>query len=379
MPHRYPHEPINQPIAALLPRGDSGFQFVLYGDCCSGIPAAPHEATFASVNAALCRLWPPPAFICFLGDEISGLTADYEALLAQWNHWFKSEMAWLDLNAIPLYHVPSNHTTYDEPSEQVFRDILTHLPRNGPNGQVGLSYYIRRDDLLLVFINTSSVQLGGDGWVETEWLDQVLLQNTDAVYKLVLGHQPIFPVNGYASPRMCEVEPHTGKRLWTMLVDNGVLAYLCSHMLCFDVQVHEGVLQILTSGAGTAHLLPDDYLHFAQIAVDQAGLRCQTVDPDGEVREAISWPLKVPSVAHWAPLNAGVTFAPALEFSNKSYSALELFFKFEGITSADTESHPQTFLSAWDTETRLSLLWIGVSGLKRELIVKLTPVEGRSP
>jgi hypothetical protein len=92
---RYPHAPIAQPIPALSPRDATGCQFLIYGDCCSGVPGAPHEATFAAVNAVVSRVWPAPEFICFLGDEISGLTADYAALRAQWRHWFEHEMAWL--------------------------------------------------------------------------------------------------------------------------------------------------------------------------------------------------------------------------------------------------------------------------------------------
>ena len=36
-------------IPALEPRGP-GHRFVFYGDACSGVPGAPHERTFASVN-----------------------------------------------------------------------------------------------------------------------------------------------------------------------------------------------------------------------------------------------------------------------------------------------------------------------------------------
>jgi hypothetical protein len=63
------------PIRALTPRG-AGHQFLFYGDACSGVPGAPHERTFASINAVIQRLFPAPDFILFTGDEIIGLTAD---------------------------------------------------------------------------------------------------------------------------------------------------------------------------------------------------------------------------------------------------------------------------------------------------------------
>ena len=73
-------------IAALLPRGP-GHQFVVYGDSCSGVAGALREKTFASVNAVVRRMEPPPQFILFLGDEIAGLSADADELRAQWRHW----------------------------------------------------------------------------------------------------------------------------------------------------------------------------------------------------------------------------------------------------------------------------------------------------
>ena len=90
----------------------------------------------------------------FAGDEIAGLTADQHELRAQWRYWLEYEMGWLRRTAIPLWYTTGNHTTYDPTSETVFRDVLGHLPRNGPPGQEGLSYWIRRGDLLLVFVNT---------------------------------------------------------------------------------------------------------------------------------------------------------------------------------------------------------------------------------
>ena len=38
-------------------------------------------------------------------------------------------------------------------TEQIFRETLK-LPRNGPAGQERLSYWIRRGDLLIIFVQT---------------------------------------------------------------------------------------------------------------------------------------------------------------------------------------------------------------------------------
>src|SRR5882757_3577262 len=90
-----PGDEPKEPIAALRPRC-KGQQFVLYGDACSGVPGALHEGKLASVNAVIRRLVPQPEFIIFPGDEIIGLVADPEELRAQWRHFLRVEMGWLD-------------------------------------------------------------------------------------------------------------------------------------------------------------------------------------------------------------------------------------------------------------------------------------------
>lgn len=357
-----------QPIHALLPRGQ-GHQFVLYGDACSGVSGALHERTFAGVNAAVRRLAPSPEFILFLGDEIAGYTADADTLRKQWRHWLDHEMAWLDRRAIPLWHTTSNHATYDAMSEAVFREVHDHLPRNGPPGQEGLSYWVRRGDLLLVFVHTLWTGLGGEGHVETDWLHAVLHQHADARHKLVTGHHPIHPVNGFAGAYQRDVGPEHATEFWDVLVEGGVLAYLCGHILAFDVQAHRGVLQICTAGAGTAHRMPEgvEYLHAVQAALDGQGLRYQVFDAEGRVRERLSWPLPVPPVEQWQALGeAGVGKDEIVAF------------RFTGDAAAAGTSTIQTLLSAFQPGVRAPL-WIGLSGPAQRLTVILEPEPGRSP
>jgi hypothetical protein len=78
------------PMPAL---GRRGHRFVLCGDACSGVADAPHEQTFARLNAVQRRLRPAPEFIRFPGDEIIGLTGDAETLRLQWRHVLDHEMA----------------------------------------------------------------------------------------------------------------------------------------------------------------------------------------------------------------------------------------------------------------------------------------------
>ncbi|HEY8599669.1 MAG TPA: metallophosphoesterase [Thermomicrobiales bacterium] len=369
-------------IAALVPRDNEGQQFVIYADACSGVPGAPHEATFAAVNRVVARLHPRPEFICFPGDELQGLTADMTALRAQWRHWFDNELAWLDRDAIPLYHTTGNHTTYDAASEVVFREVLADLPRNGPPGQEGLSYWVRRGDLLLVFVNTLWSGLGGEGRVETTWLDRTLTEHADARHKLVIGHHPAFPVNGYSGVYQRELGPEDGRAFWRVLVRHRVLAYVCSHMLAFDVQVHEGVLQVLTAGAGTTHLMPKEteYLHCVQAALDATGLRYQVLDTNGQVREWLSWPLALPPAETWQALPHGEQPAPAFAAVPTDRPTADLIaWQFRGDCTMESAGDAQTLLAGWEPGPGLSPLWIGLLGREQRLGILLSPQAGRSP
>ena len=266
-------------IPAILPRGP-GQQFVFYGDCCSGIPGGPTEKTFAKVNAVIQRLDPQPEFIVFLGDHIAGIRSDAEFLRQQWRHWLDKEMAWLDQRRTPLYHVTSNHDTFDALAERVWCEFFPE----------GLSHWVRRGDLLLVSIHTCPSQLGGCGHVETAWLDRVLNEHADARFKLVAGHYPVFGVNGYDEAPLWRIAPDQGRALWSLLVRHRVLAYLCSHVIAFDAQEHDGVLQICSGGAGTSYgpggfMGAGEYHHAVQAAVDATGLQYQTLDLEGNVRE----------------------------------------------------------------------------------------------
>jgi hypothetical protein len=368
-------------IPAVVPHG-AGHQFVWYSDSCSGVPGGPHEATFAAVNAVVARLLPPPEFICFPGDEIEGLTVDDAALRGQWRHWLDREMAWLDRRSIPLYHTTGNHTTYDANSEQVFREVFPHLPRNGPAGQEGLAYFVRRGDLLLLFVNTVSAALGGEGRVETEWLDRTLAANADARHMLVFGHHPAHPVNGFSGAFQRDIEPENAREFWDVLVRHKVLAYVCSHILAFDAQVHDGVLQIVTAGAGTAHRMPveHEYLHCVQGALDEEGLRYQVLDSDGRLREWLTWPISLPTAAEWTPLALGECTAPVSVTEQRETSAARLLvWQFSGVSAASHDGSPQTLLTAFDAGPGLAPLWIGLIGEEQRLGVLLSPAPGRSP
>lgn len=370
-------DPVPNSIPGLQPRSGSGHQFVIYGDSCSGIHGGRHEATFANVNRVISRLSPPPEFVCFLGDEIVGLSHDAEELRRQWRYWRDHEMSWLSRAGIPLYHTTGNHTIFDVQSEKIFREMLPALPQNGPSGQQGLSYHIRRGDLLLVFVNTLWSGFGVEGQVETDWLKRTLNEQADARFKFVLGHHPVFATNGNAAPFQRTIEPANGKEFWDVLVEHRVIAYLCSHMLAFDVQVHRGVLQIMTAGAGTSPLMPPDreYHHAVQMSIDDAGPRYQVLDEKGTRREELAWPLSVGSSSEWPVLGHRDVTPESQDGRGEAAQC----WSFRAELAAATERSAQTLLAGWHDELGFAPVWIGITAREPFLAVLLTGERGRSP
>ncbi len=368
------------PIPVLKP-GAGGHQFLIYGDSCSGIEDALHEGKFRQVNQSIRALETGPGFICFLGDEIMGLSTDRSELRRQWQYFFTQELAWLDRAAVPIYHSTGNHTVYDRASEDVFREQMAHLPQHGPADQRGLSYFIRRGDLLMIFVNTLWSSGGGEGTVETDWLDETLARHGDVKHKLVFGHHPVWAVNGYFGDYQRLIERRNGLRFWEVLLRHDALAYCCSHILAFDVQARDGILQVCTAGAGAAHRMPpaDEYLHFVQAALDEDGLRYQTVDRKGHVREWLCWDWQLPPSAGWAPFEPSSPRVLPRDCLQQPCEAHLIVWDIRLSLSPEGGKQPQTILRAQADGGAMAHFWLGISGVDQRVTVLLSPEANRSP
>ena len=229
----------------------------------------------------------------------------------------------------------------------------------------------------MVFVNTLWSGLGGEGHVEIEWLEATLKQHGDIRHKLVIGHHPVFPVNGFSGAYQREIGHEYARPFWDILVNENVLAYLCSHILAFDVQAHRGVLQICTAGAGTAHRMPEDveYLHCVQAALDTHGLRYQVLDTNGAVRERLEWPIPDPDPNRWAALPSGE--AEAL-FSGPVRSGASIELRLSGQSATIDAASAQTIFTAFGPGA-IAPIWLGLRGPAQTLTVIVGRDPGRSP
>ena len=340
-------------------------RFVLVGDSCSGIPGGPHEATFAAISRHIAAIDPEPDFICFLGDHIQGLTSDEASLRAQWRYWCEHEFGWTKSRSFPVYHLTSNHNTYDAVSERVFCEVFPDLPRNGPADDLGRSYYVLRDDLLLVFTNSATARLG-PGRIETDWLAEVLARHRGVPQKLVFGHYPVLPVNGYTQFPLWRIPPEQGDTLWRLLVEHDVMAYVCSHVIAYDVRVRDGVLQICSAGAGTRYGPTGDFMrggseffHFMICELDEGELHCHVVDESGNQRRQLHWPLaRIDAPAVPSP-GQGVQSTSGLGVPE---NVARLRFEIEIARSGDVlaSTDRETLLCGYDVDEGPPTIWLGL-------------------
>lgn len=186
-----------------------------------------------------------------------------------------------------------------------------------------------------------------------------------------------FPVNGFTGTYQREIGHEYARPFWDVLVRENVLAYLCSHILAFDVQAHRGVLQICTAGAGTAHRMPEgiEYLHCVQAALDEQGLRYQVLDIDGTVRERMEWPLPDPDPARWRQLPRGEAEAM---FTGRVQSGCRIELRLTGQTATADVASAQTILTAFAPGS-LAPFWLGLRGPKQTLTAIVGRDPGRSP
>ncbi|MEJ0037801.1 MAG: hypothetical protein WDO68_17285 [Gammaproteobacteria bacterium] len=297
-------------IPALMPRDPSGHQFALFSDCTVDGKEQNYSDALNGINRVVQRLSPPPQFIAFPGDAVStGANA------GEWE-FFEARMKWARERNIPVYQSTSNHNAHNFQSEANFRKYHPDLPLNGRGDQRGLAYWVRRGNLLYVSVHHPqpgpNYRTGFD-FGDMQWVDDVLTQNADASYKLVAGHYPIFRINGYTG---MSIPREDWEPFWATLRKHHVDAYLTSHVLAFDVQVRDGILQICSGGAGP-DLMPEETegTHAVQIALDREGFRYQVLNVKGEVRESLVWPFMAPedrspaTPKAWTPMETGQPIA----------------------------------------------------------------------
>jgi hypothetical protein len=126
---------------------------------------------------------------------------------------------------------------------------MFNMPRNGPAGNIGRAYYVRKDNLLLVTLDTFVDRGDHFGYTVSDeqlaWFDAVLAEHADADFTIVQGHLPMVgPVRSRNSSGSM-LEDGTDSALWKTMVKHKVDVYLTGEHHRISVIRHDDIWQIV--------------------------------------------------------------------------------------------------------------------------------------
>lgn len=178
----------------------------------------------------------------FLGDQVMGY-CDSQTLRRQWKEFTVGPIRDLSDRLLNFRQIASNHVSYDAESVAVYEEVC------GP-AEWGVIF----DGVQYLALNTAWPSRGGNGGVDCDVLERRLSALDPSLPIVVIGHHPIWPVNGFGNDLSpWNIPADEGKRAWDIMRAKGVTLYACSHIIAFDVQLHDGLVQLCTGGAGTEY------------------------------------------------------------------------------------------------------------------------------
>lgn len=217
-----------------------------------------------------------PDFVLIDGDLVNGHWWDSPACVEHMGATYYS--AWkrrLEKHNLKYYTAVGDHELGDDPwptekvklvpvFERVYAENL-NMPQNGPENKKGLAYFVRQGNLLVITVET--FEITGDSMYcgvigeQLEWLEQVLQQNNDAIFKIVQGHVGLW---GQIKARSSSSLMHVGGKnsdFYKLMAKHGVDLYLAGEFHDVTILESEGIWQIVHGSSwGREIVNTEDYL-----------------------------------------------------------------------------------------------------------------------
>jgi len=163
-----------------------------------------------------------------------------------------------DDRGMTVYVAPGDHEYGDDGGlmkgdiARAFGEQFTKLmgmPRNGPADHMGRAYFVRKNNLLLISLDTFEDKGEKFGYTvgdsQLAWMEQTLMAHKDAEFIIVQGHLPVVgPVRSKNSSASM-LEGGTNSGLWKLMVKHGVDVYLCGEHHRITIKKHDGIWQIV--------------------------------------------------------------------------------------------------------------------------------------
>lgn len=157
------------------------------------------------------------------GDPVSSSSTNMAAQYAVWTN----AMAPVYTAGIPVYPMRGNHEAEgDSTLGTAFLTAFTNTPRNGPTGEVGLTYSFTHKNAFFAILD----QFHTAHTVNQAWLtNQLTLNARELVF--VFGHEPAVQV---AQPDCLAVNRTARDAFINSLTDAGSFLYFCGHDNFYD-------------------------------------------------------------------------------------------------------------------------------------------------
>lgn len=259
------------------------WRFVVLGDTrTSGLkPPAITDAIVAQATATR------PEIVLADGDMINALDTPDE-VREQWRYW---RAAVAPLGAAHTLVTPGNHDVQTHAwATELLTQAFPELPTNGPPGLERRAYSL--DYRGVRFISLDSERFDEPhrlGAAQLDWLEQQLSDNPSR-YTIVFSHDPAYPLGPHVGSSL-DAYPQERDRLWRLLREHGVTAYIAGHEHLYNRQQIDGVTQIIagTSGSAIYTGYGGEFYHYLVGELGPDGLTLAAYDQDGSERDRVRW------------------------------------------------------------------------------------------
>jgi hypothetical protein len=168
-------------------------------------------------------------FLIWTGDLVGGAKdkSVFETELLTW----RGLMTPLYDKGIGVYPVRGNHETHCKESVEVWNKVFAGkygLPKNGPEGEQNLTYFIEEGPVLMIGLDEYSAPVKS---VNQVWLNTVLKDHKKH-FIFAAGHEPAF-MDGHHTD-VLDVDPVKRDAFWTSLVNAGARAFFAGHDHLYD-------------------------------------------------------------------------------------------------------------------------------------------------
>lgn len=272
------------------PTPEPPWRFVVLGDTrTAGLN--PPEVTYQIVEQAAQA---QPAIVLTVGDMIDTLDTQAE-VRQQWQNW-REAVAPLGSNPARgepwLLVTPGNHDVQSHDwTTGLLTEAFPELPSNGPPGFERRSYVVDYRDVRFVSLDSESrdaMHLLDDA--QLDWLEAQLRENTRR-YTIVFSHDPAYPVGPHIGSSL-DAYPQARDRLWQLLAEHRVTAYIAGHEHFYNRQAIGGVQQIIagTSGSFIYSGYGGEFYHYLVGQVGPGGIEFTVFDQQGAERDRFTLP-----------------------------------------------------------------------------------------